>query len=178
MNDHGDVAPAPADRAQAGVHGEQGSAHSAQVSADQAQAREDSEQVTADVPQVSAKDLRIFGLVLGAMFAAFFGLIPLLRHHATPRWPWILAVVLWLTALIWPAALSYLHRVWTRLGLALGWVNTRVILTLLFAVAIVPVGLVMRLMGRDRMARKLDPARPSYRVPSRRRPDQDMERPF
>jgi len=178
MSDRGDVTPASADRAQVSAHGEQGSVRPAQVSADQAQVREHSEQVTAGQPQVSTKDLRIFGLVLGAMFAAFFGLIPLLRHHATPRWPWILAVVLWLTALIWPAALSYLHRVWTRLGLALGWVNTRVILTLLFAVAIVPVGLVMRLMGRDRMARKLDPASTSYRVPSRRRPDKDMERPF
>ncbi|HEY1850792.1 MAG TPA: SxtJ family membrane protein [Candidatus Binataceae bacterium] len=178
MSNHSDVVPASADRAQVSAHGEHGNVHPAQGSAEPAPVHEDSEQVTADQPPVSAKDLRIFGLVLGAMFAVFFGLIPLLRHHATPRWPWILAGVLWLTALIWPAALSYLHRVWTRLGLALGWVNTRVILTLLFAIAIVPVGLVMRLMGRDRMARKLDPARPSYRVPSRRRPDQDMERPF
>ena len=178
MSERGDVAPASADRAQTNAHGEQGRMHPAQMTANQPPVRDHSEQVTADQAPVSTKDLRVFGLVLGAMFAAFFGLIPLLRHHTTPRWPWILAGLLWLTALIWPAALSYLHRVWTRLGLALGWVNTRVILTLLFAIAIVPVGLVMRLMGRDRMARKLDPASASYRVPSRRRPDKDMERPF
>jgi hypothetical protein len=40
------------------------------------------------------------------------------------------------------------------------------------------VGLVMRLFGRDRMARKFDPEGATYRVPSRRRPDKDMERPF
>lgn len=125
-----------------------------------------------------ATELRTFGLVLGALFAAFFGVWPLLRHRASPAWPWVVAGVLWLSALIWPAALSYLHRGWTRLGLALGWVNTRVILTLLFAIAIVPVGLVMRLLGRDRMARKLDPDCASYRVPSRPRPDKDMERPY
>ena len=128
--------------------------------------------------RAGAKELRTFGLVLGALFAAFFGVIPLLRHHAIHSWPWILAAVLWLMALIWPASLSYLHRVWTRLGLALGWVNTRVILTLLFTLTIVPVGLVMRLFGRDRMARKLDPEGATYRVPSRRRSDKDMERPF
>jgi hypothetical protein len=127
---------------------------------------------------VSAKELRTFGLVLGALFATFFGVWPLLRHRASPSWPWMLAGVLWLLALIWPATLSYLHRGWTILGLALGWVNTRVILTLLFAITIVPVGLVMRLCGRDRMARKLDPDCPSYRVPSRQRPDKDMERPY
>jgi len=131
-----------------------------------------------DVSKADAKELRTFGLVLGALFAAFFAVIPLLRHRTTHIWPWILASTLWLMALIWPASLSYLHRVWTRLGLALGWVNTRVILTLLFTLTIVPVGLVMRLFGRDRMARKLDPEGTTYRVPSRRRPDKDMERPF
>src|SRR5271167_435900 len=131
-----------------------------------------------DVSKADAKELRTFGLVLGALFAAFFAVIPLFRHRTTHIWPWILALTLWLMALIWPASLSYLHRVWTRLGLALGWVNTRVILTLLFTLTIVPVGLVMRLFGRDRMARKLDPEGTTYRVPSRRRPDKDMERPF
>jgi hypothetical protein len=131
-----------------------------------------------EATRAGAKELRTFGLVLGALFVAFFGVIPLLRHRAIHLWPWILAAILWLMALIWPASLSYLHRVWTRLGLALGWVNTRVILTLLFTLTIVPVGLVMRLFGRDRMARKLDPEGTTYRVPSRRRPNKDMERPF
>jgi hypothetical protein len=131
-----------------------------------------------DVSKADAKELRTFGLVLGALFVAFFGVLPLLRHRTTHIWSWVLAAVLCLMALIWPASLSYLHRVWTRLGLALGWVNTRVILTLLFTLTIVPVGLVMRLFGRDRMARKLDPEGTTYRVPSRRRPNKDMERPF
>ena len=131
-----------------------------------------------EVGKAGAKELRTFGLVLGALFAGYFGVVPLLRHRASPSWPWIVAGTLWILALICPAALSYLHRGWTRLGLALGWVNTRVILTLLFAITIVPVGLVMRIFGRDRMARKLDPASTSYRVSSRRRPDKDMERPF
>ncbi|MEA2681561.1 MAG: hypothetical protein QOK03_3283 [Candidatus Binataceae bacterium] len=131
-----------------------------------------------EVAPAGTKELRSFGLVLGAMFAALFGVLPLLRHRASPSWPWILASLLWILALICPAALSYFHRGWTRLGLALGWVNTRIILTLLFAITIVPAGLMMRLFGRDRMARKLDPDCASYRVPSRQRPDKDMERPF
>lgn len=131
-----------------------------------------------EATRADAKELRTFGLVLGALFAAFFGLSPLLRHRASPLWPWLLAGVLWLFALIWPTTLSYPHRVWTRLGLALGWVNTRVILTLLFVTSIVPVGLLMRLCGRDRMARKRDPLSASYRVPSRQRADKDMEHPY
>jgi hypothetical protein len=131
-----------------------------------------------EVAEASPKELRTFGLVLGALFAAFFGIWPLLRHRSSPLWPWIVAFILWLFALIWPASLSYLYRGWTRLGLALGWINTRVILTLLFAIAIVPLGFLMRLFGRDRMARKLDSDSASYRVPSRQRADKDMEHPY
>src|SRR5260221_11969767 len=55
-----------------------------------------------EAAKAGAKELRTFGLVLGALFAAFFGVWPLLRHRGTHLWPWILAVVLWLFALIWP----------------------------------------------------------------------------
>jgi hypothetical protein len=62
-----------------------------------------------EVAPAGTKELRSFGLVLGAMFAALFGVLPLLRHRASPSWPWILASLLWILALICPAALSYLH---------------------------------------------------------------------
>ena len=109
---------------------------------------------------------------------AVFGGIPLLRHHRTPLWPWIVAILLWLAAMLAPAALRQVHRGWTRLGIALGWLNTRVILTLVYAIAVVPIGFAMRLARRDPMARKFDPARESYRVPSRRRPPANLEKPF
>ena len=74
--------------------------------------------------------------------------------------------------------LRYLHSAWTRLGWVLGWVNTRVILTLIFALLIVPLGVVMRLFGRDRMARDLHPAAASYRSIPRQRNASDMEHPY
>jgi hypothetical protein len=134
--------------------------------------------VKASAGPASARELRNFGLLLGGLFALFFGLVPLWRHHGLHLWPWMLAAVLWLAALIKPTTLGYLYRGWTRLGLALGWLNTRVILTLLYAIAIVPVGVAMRIFGRDRMARKLERDRASYRVASRSRAGKDMERPF
>jgi hypothetical protein len=119
-----------------------------------------------------------FGLVLGAAFAALFGVLPLLRHHTSARWPWIVAAVLWLAALGWPRSLTLLHRWWTRLGHAMGWFNTRAILTLIFMLVITPFSLVMRVFGRDRMKRGFDPKCESYRVQSAPRPPQGMEKPF
>jgi Saxitoxin biosynthesis operon protein SxtJ len=132
----------------------------------------------ADTARPTLRELRSFGLLLGAIFAALFGVVPLLRYHHGPLWPWILAGVLWIGALLRPATLRYLHSGWTKLGSALGWLNTRIILTLLFAISIVPIGLAMRLFGRDRMGRRFEPKRESYRVPNRQRPAKSMEHPF
>ena len=131
-----------------------------------------------DAGKAGEREFRSFGLLLGALIAALFGVWPLLRSQHTALWPWIITAVLWLAALLRPTALSYLHQGWTGLGFVLGWINTRIILTVLFAVSIVPLGLLMRLFGRDRMARKFDPKLASYRVESKLRPEKSMERPF
>lgn len=124
-------------------------------------------------------ELRNFGVILGALFAAFFGLLPLIRHHhALHIWPWCLAAVLWILALLRPSMLSYLYVAWTRLGWTLGWLNTRIILTVIYALLIVPIGTVMRLWGRDRMGQRFDRETTTYRVSSRSRSAKDMERPF
>jgi hypothetical protein len=123
-------------------------------------------------------ELRNFGLVLGAAFAAIFGALPLWRRQELVQWPWAVAAVLWLTALVWPRGLTLIHRWWTRLGHALGWFNTRVILTLIFMIVITPFSFVMWVFGRDRMKRGFDPKCVSYRVPSQPRSPQGMEKPF
>lgn len=128
--------------------------------------------------QLPRAELRNFGLLLGALFVAFFGLPPLLRHRILVGWPWIVAAALWLAALARPRVLALPHRWWMRLGHALGWFNTRVILSLIFMIVITPFSFVMRVFGRDRMKRGFDLKCESYRVPSRPRPPESMEKPF
>ncbi len=128
--------------------------------------------------QPDARELRRFGLLLGTLVLAVFAGIPFLRRHAVLAWPWLVAALLWIPALVAPGALSYLRRGWMHLGEALGWLNTRVILSLLYVIAVVPIGLVIRLTGRDPMKRKFEPAARSYRVASKRRPSSHLEQPF
>ncbi len=132
----------------------------------------------ADTRAPRPRELRDFGLLLGALFAAIFGVIPMLRHRQAPPWPWALAAALWIVALAWPRGLTFIYRGWTRLGQFLGWLNTRVILTVLYALIIVPIGVAMRLFRRDRLGRRFEPARESYRVAARSRAEKDMEKPF
>lgn len=125
------------------------------------------------------RELRNFGLLTGALTVGIFGLLlPLIRRHPLPSWPLIAAVALIVPAIVWPSALRYPHLVWTRIGIVLGWINSRIILTILFFVVIMPMGLIMRAMGRDPVSRKLEPEAESYRVPSRPRTRESMDRPF
>jgi hypothetical protein len=127
----------------------------------------------------SSTELRNFGLVVGTLTAGLFGLaLPWLSRRAFPIWPCALSGALILPALLWPPALRYVHWVWVRIGFILGWINSRIILTILFFLVIVPMGLLMRLLGHDPVARKLDPEATSYRTASRQRSRESMERPF
>jgi Saxitoxin biosynthesis operon protein SxtJ len=123
-------------------------------------------------------ELRNFGLLLGTLFLGMLGLLPLLRHHAPARWPMVVAAVLWAAALAWPASLALPFRWWTRFGNVLGWFNTRLVLSVVFFLMLAPVGLVLRLFGRDSMNRRLEPYLDSYGVPSRRRLPKTMEQPY
>jgi len=124
-------------------------------------------------------ELRSFGLLTGALFVAIFGLaFPALRHHRFPAWPWVIAIALAIPALVYPRSLYYVHWIWTRIGIVLGWINSRIILTLLFFVVILPMGLLMRAFGRDPISRKFEPDAETYRVPSRKRARETMEMPF
>ncbi|MFL6245123.1 MAG: SxtJ family membrane protein [Thermoanaerobaculia bacterium] len=60
-----------------------------------------------------------------------------------------IAAVLLLLAAIAPALLRPVYRGWMRVGEALGWINTRVLLTLVFFLVVTPIGVLMRLFGRS-----------------------------
>ncbi len=127
----------------------------------------------------SRTELRTFGLMVGGLVAGIFGLLlPMLRNRAEPIWPWIIGAAFAVPAMVRPELLAAVHRTWTRIGLALGWINNRVILTILFFAVIAPMGLIMRAMGKNPMARRFEPQASTYRVTSRSRSRESMERPF
>ena len=127
---------------------------------------------------MSIKELRKFGLVTGAMLILFFDLlIPWIWGIAMPKWPLIAAAILAAMALIFPASLRPVYTVWMRFAEALGWVNTRIILSVIFFLLFFPVGMIMRLFN-DPMRRKLDESADSYRIPSNPPKPENMERPY
>ena len=135
--------------------------------------------MTAKTPELSTQELRKFGLTTGAIVAALFGLLlPWLFNHGYPYWPWSLAGVLWLWALIAPATLKPVYKGWMKVGHVLGWINTRIILGLMFYTVFFAAGIILKILGKDPMSRKIDKSAESYRVASRVHTKDHVERPF
>ena len=128
--------------------------------------------------QDKKKQLRHFGLMVGGIFAAI-GLWPVLFRAQGPRlWALALAVALVVPAIVLPRSLTYVHRSWMAAGEALGWINTRIILSVIFYAIVTPMGILMRRFGRDPMHRRFEPDATTYRVPKSPRTAAHMTRQF
>jgi len=124
------------------------------------------------------KQLRSFGLLVGGIFAVI-GLWPAVFHQEDIRlWALVLAGVLAIPALALPKSLRPIYRVWMAVGHILGWINTRILLGVIFFGIVTPMGLVMRLAGKDPMRRKFENAADTYRFVRRSRPGSHMTHQF
>jgi hypothetical protein len=109
----------------------------------------------------------------------FFGLLlPWLFGKPWPSWPWVAAGVFAVAGLVLPAVLRPVFYVWMMLGHVLGWINTRIILGLVFFLMFAPIALLLRILGKDPMHRKHDDKAGTYRVASEKLPRERMEKPF
>lgn len=71
-------------------------------------------------------------------------------------------VVLVVAGLTVPQRLATVYRVWMAVALAMGYVMTRVLLTVVFLAVVTPIGIVRRLLGHDPMHRRPDPKAGTY----------------
>ena len=97
----------------------------------------------------------------GWTFTVFFALIALFFY------PWLLALAALFAAVtvVRDQWLEPLNRAWMRFGALLNLIVSPVVLGLIYFAVFTPVALVMRLAGRDAMARRFEPSQPSYWLP-------------
>lgn len=107
---------------------------------------------------------RSFGLVFAVVFL-LIGFWPLIHGESPHWWGVVVAAILGAIALVKPALLAGLNRLWLKLGILLGRIVSPIALGILFYGVLTPVGAVMRLMGKDPLRLKLDPGAKSYWIP-------------
>ena len=131
------------------------------------------------IPELDRKGLREFGLVTGGIVGGLFGLFfPWILERPIPRWPWVIFGVLGLMALAIPMALGPVYKGWMKFGLLMSRITTPIIMGVVFYIVLTPMGLIMRLGGKDAMARRLDDKVASYRIKSTAAPPNRVEKPF
>jgi hypothetical protein len=104
---------------------------------------------------------RGFGIVF-AVFFTLIGLLPLRAHHPVRWWALVLAVLFLGVALLQPAWLRPLNRIWTQLGLLLGRVVSPLVTALLFFLVVTPIGLLFRLLKKDPLRLASSPDASTY----------------
>src|SRR4051812_39033054 len=104
---------------------------------------------------------RTFGLVFAGFFAVLAGLSWWEDGH---RWPWYLGIgfVFAAVAVLAPAILAPLNRVWTAFGLLLHKIVNPLIMTIIFFGVVMPIGLLMRLLSKNPLDLEFDSAAPTY----------------
>ncbi len=98
--------------------------------------------------EVTPKSLRKFGLLVGSVFL-FLAWVAWRKHWA-PALGYVFVGVgspLLLLGAVAPVLLRSIYVVWMTFSLSLGWFMSRVILTILFVLVLVPIGLLGRLIG-------------------------------
>jgi hypothetical protein len=147
------------------------------------------------IPELDSKGYRDFALTTGGIVAVMFGLFfPWLLERPLPTWPmanfgltspwiyiswpWLFFIVLSAWGVIAPMSLRPVYTNWMKFGLLLSKFTTPIIMGLVFYIMFAPLGLLMRLFGKDAMARKLDKSAATYRVPSVKSPSKNLEKPF
>jgi hypothetical protein len=120
--------------------------------------------------KVQGSSDRSFGLTVGGILLAIAAVRSALHlwDGTAPGWVegGLAAIGLFLLVfgLVAPARLAPLNRAWTGLGLLLFKVVNPVVLGLIYLTTIVPIGLLLRLMGRDLLNLKFDDRAASYWV--------------
>ncbi|MBA3966264.1 MAG: sxtJ [Nitrospirales bacterium] len=134
--------------------------------------------MTSTTHQPTTKDLRSFGLLMGGVFL-IVAVWPLVIHGESLRvWASLIAGTFGAMGMVFPKGLGPLHRVWMKIGEKLGWINSRIILSLLFFGMFTPMAFIMGLLGKRPLELGYDPKATSYRVLKKARAADHVLKPF
>ena len=104
---------------------------------------------------ISKKQLREFGMLIGFGFPILIGyLLPSFAGHGFRVWTLWVGIPGLILGLIAPSKLNYPYSAWMALGKVLGWVNSHLVLGIVFILVLQPIALLMRLTGYDPLKKR------------------------
>ena len=119
---------------------------------------------------------RNFGLVFFFIFLVV-SIWPI-THNESPRiWSAIISLAFLILVLTRSILLTPLNRLWTKFGIILGSIIAPIVMGVVFFLVITPIGLVMKIIGKDLLSIKYDKKKETYWV-KRDKPTSTMKQQF
>ena len=91
---------------------------------------------------------RSFGIVFFIVFI-LIALYPLLNGQEIRLWALTISAVFLILGLLKSKLLTPLNKLWFRFGIFLGKIISPIIMGFIFFLVVTPIGLIMRLLGKD-----------------------------
>ena len=113
--------------------------------------------------QASQGSEKSFGVVFSIVFLIVF-LYFLVNSGEQHIWALLISIAFLLLAFMAPRTLRLPNKLWFALGILLGSIVAPIVMVFIYFIAVLPTGLIMRLLGKDLLHQKLDKDSESYWV--------------
>ena len=91
---------------------------------------------------------RSFGIVFFVVFL-LIALYPLINGEELRIWSLIISIIFLILGLLNSKILTPLNKIWFKFGIILGKIVSPLIMGIIFFLVVTPIGLLMRLLGKD-----------------------------
>jgi hypothetical protein len=117
-----------------------------------------------------------FGIVFAFVFL-IISLYPLINARSLNFLALIISIIFFLLAFFRPKMLVFLNILWFKFGMLLGRFIAPIVMFVIYSVAVVPTGLLMRLFNKDLLNKKIDKKVKTYWI-KREKPVGSMKNQF
>ena len=107
------------------------------------------------------KTLKKFGITMGIAFLVITAIFST-KHNSIILPTLLVSLAFFILAALAPWLLRPIYIIWMKFARILAWVNTRIILCVIFYLILAPMGLIMKLFGKDLLDRKIERNQDSY----------------
>ena len=112
-------------------------------------------------PNIKISSNRNFGLVFFIVFL-IVSIWPLTYGEPVRFWSAIISSIFLILGLINSKLLSPLNKLWFKFGMILGSIVAPVVMGVVFFLVVTPIGLIMKIMGKDLLNKKYDKKKRTY----------------
>ena len=98
--------------------------------------------------EINKSSNRSFGIVFFIVFL-LIGIYPLLNQEDTRLWALIISLIFLTLGIIDSKILTPLNKIWFKFGIFLGRIISPLIMGLIFFLVVTPIGIFMRILGKD-----------------------------